>query len=418
MAPGSTSPEPVAWIASLDSMPEEIKLHIAKTLSRRTKKPSVERYYADEVQNYESSELNHLGHVNRGWRKICKSLLSQHLALKYSSVDAIAAGCASDGVKTLSIELDAPPLEAVAAISHVLKACPNIDTLSLALHRKGPYTVPEQRIATTIGNWLDGRRRRLKYLRIFYSNDDLLTLILSGQVFVPTLALASQPNSYRVRSTYERQLFSQQACQALAHVHGVKIFTTDSGIPIEYLSWYKLTRDWPLETLVLSPADECVTRSEDLIPLIQLHANTLTSLRIEDEIDHGELRTKASTLKRSIELPHLTKLELVKSVPSKAFNPIWLPNNGPYTTFLDLLHPATPIELLRFHINVDSIASLCAFVKEQELERLRRIELCVRFKAKWYMGDPPEDEQWMALRSLCREKEIELADQECIEYTR
>ncbi|GAA5990247.1 hypothetical protein JCM10908_005892 [Rhodotorula pacifica] len=374
----STMLEPAAWVASLGSLPEEIKILIAKMLSKRTEKPSVEYYYAEDVQSYQSSELKHLGRVNREWRQICKSLLSQHLTLKTSTVTEVAASCASVAITTVSIELDATPLEAVTAIRHILDACPNIDTLSLNFVSQQLNVVAEQQVAATIGTWLDARSRGLK------------------------------------SSTSVRQVFSQHACEALAHVHGVKDFTTDSGIPNQYLSSLNLTKDWPLESLALLPPDGCETRSDDLIPLIQFHANTLTSLRIEDEIDGGELRAKESTLKRSIERPHLIKLELVVTVPSMAFNP----TGEPYTTFLDLLHPATPIEFLRFHINADSIVSLCDFVKEQEPKRLKRIEWCVRVRAKWYMGELPDEDQWEELRSLCKEKGIELMDQDCVEYTR
>lgn len=265
-------------------------------------------------------------------------------------------------------------------------------------------------MASTISDWMDSRT--FQCLRICFSNELLLAQVLHGQVTTLVLDLVTQPNSYN-RGNPGRAFLSLPACQALARVHGVQDLTADCAIPSKYLKESDLTKSWSLVKIASLPPDGCATMSANLVPLLQLHANTIESLRIEDELDSGHLEFRAPIPQHSLILPRLTKLELVVAVPAMSEPTEWR-----CSTFLDLLHPTTPLEFLRYHLNTDSMASLCDFIRAQNPPRLRRIEACVHVRAKWYLGLLPEEGQSAILTSLCEAKGIELDDVNYVEYTR
>ena len=302
-------------------------------------------------------------------------------------------------------------MDSVAALARVLAACPNVHRLSLNLIPAANPSDAIQQMAWMIGDWMDSRT--FQCLRIFFHSDLLLAQVLRGQVSTKALDLVAQPVTCG-RARAARAIMMPLACQALLHVHGVEDFTADCGIPRDALTKSDPTKDWSLVTIVALPPDGCATLSANLVTLLQLHAKTIESLRIEDELDYGELEAQAPLPQHSLVLPRLTKLELVVTVPSMSFEP----STTRCSTFLDLLHPTTPVEFLRYHLNVDSMTSLCDFIKSQDPPRLRRVEACVRVRAKWYLGLLPEEEQSSALRSLCEAKGIELDDANYVEYTR
>ena len=63
--------------ASLATIPEEMKTTIAKALSKRTDKPTLEHYDPQDIQLYQVNKLKHLAQVNREWALVCASLRSQ-----------------------------------------------------------------------------------------------------------------------------------------------------------------------------------------------------------------------------------------------------------------------------------------------------------------------------------------------------
>lgn len=78
----TASPEPMltdvaAWSASLNTMPEEIKIMIAKAVAERTEKPTLEHYHPQDVHLYQLDKLWALARVNRNWSFVCESLRSQ-----------------------------------------------------------------------------------------------------------------------------------------------------------------------------------------------------------------------------------------------------------------------------------------------------------------------------------------------------
>ena len=293
----------------------------------------------------------------------------------------------------------------------MLAACPNVDRLSLNVIPAPTSSDAIQQMASTIGDWMDSRT--FQCLRIFFRSDLLLAQVLRGQVSTKILDLVTQPDSYG-RANTARAILSPSACQALSHVHGVEDFTADCGIPRDALTKSDPTKDWSLVTIAALTPDGCATSSANLVTHLQLHAKTIESLRIEDELDYGDLEAHAPLPQYSLVLPRLNKLELVVTVPTMSFEPL----ESRCSTFLDVLHPTTPVEFLRYHLNTDSMASLCDFIKTQNPPRLRRVEACVRVRAKWYLGLLPEEEQSAALRSLCEAKGIELDDVNYVEYTR
>lgn len=301
-------------------------------------------------------------------------------------------------------------MDSVAALSRVLADCPNVDRLSLNLIPAAHPGDATQQMASTISDWMDSRT--FQCLRIFFNNELLLAQVLHGQVTTLALDLATQPDSYN-RANPGRAFLSLPACQALSHVHGAQDFTADCGIPRDVLTKSDPTKDWSLVTISALPPDGCATLSANLVTLLQLHAKTIESLRIEDELDYGELEFRAPIPQDSLILPRLTKLEILVAVPAMSERTEWR-----CSTFLDLLHPTTPVEFLRYHLNVDSMASLCDFITSQDPPRLRRVEASVRVRAKWHLGLLPEKWQSAILRSLCEAKGIELDDVNYVEYTR
>ncbi|KAG0654140.1 hypothetical protein C6P46_001950 [Rhodotorula mucilaginosa] len=400
-SPDSVPTDVSAWSASLATMPEEMKTMIAKALAERTEKPTLEHYYPRDVQLYQVDKLKHLAQVNREWALVCESLRSQE----------VAANCGSGAIKSLSIHLDEANMDSVAALSHVLAACPNVDRISLNLFPLDNPSEAIQQMASTIGDWMDSRT--FHCVRVFFDNhnDFLLAQVPHGHVTTPLLDLATQPGSYN-RANSSGSWLSLPACQALTHVRGVQDYTADCNIPIEYLTQVEATKNWWLIQIAAIPRNGTAGLWARLVPLLQLHAKTIGSLRIEDELDSGAA-IGTPIPERSLVLPRLTELEDVVAAPSLSVQL----SDRRRLTFLDLLHPTTPVEFLRCHLNTDSITSLCDFIKEQNPPRLRRIEACVRVRVKWYRGNLPEEDQSAALRSLCKAKDIEVRDPNCVEYT-
>ena len=269
-------------------------------------------------------------------------------------------------------------------------------------------------MASTIGDWVDSRT--FHCVRIFFDNhnDFLLAQVLRGQMTTPILDLATQSGLYNSANP-SRTFLSKSACQALARVHGVQDFTADCGIPRKYLEESHLTKNWSLVKMATIPRNGCGILWDALVPLLRLHAETIESLRLEDEldVDDFEIAISLPTPERSLVLPRLTKLENVVAVPS-----LFVPWDRRRLTFLDLLHPTTPIEFLRCHLYTNLITSVCDFIESQDPPRLRRIEACAPARAGRFSGESPTEEQSVALRSLCEAKGIELDDTKYVEYTR
>ena len=225
----------------------------------------------------------------------------------------VAASCGSGAVKSLSIHLDKANLDSVAALSHVLAACPNVDRLSLNLIPTAHSGEAMEQMTSTIGDWMDSRT--FECLRIFFDNGFLLAQVLHGQVTTPVLDLATQPDSYNSANP-SRTFLSKSACQALTHVRSVQDFTADCAIPADSLTATNVTKNWSLIRIASLPPDGCATLSANFVPLLQLHAETIESLRIEDELDQGGLEVNSPIPQHSLVLPRLTKLELVVAVPA------------------------------------------------------------------------------------------------------
>ena len=296
----------------------------------------------------------------------------------------------------------------------MLTACPNVDRISLNLFPLANPSEVIQQMASTIGDWVDSRT--FHCVRIFFDNhnDFLLAQVLRGQMTTPILDLATQPGLYNSANP-SRTFLSKSACQALTHIRGVQDFTADCDIPIEYLTQVEATKNWPLIKIAAIPRDGTAGLWARLVPLLQLHAKTIESLRIEHELDVDEIEIAISSPipERTLVLPRLTELENVVAIPS-----LIVPSESRRSTILDLLHPTTPVEFLRNHLNTESIKSLCDFIKAQDPPRLRRIEVCARVRIDRDFGDLPTEEQSATLKALCEAKGIELEDPHCVEYTR